>query len=310
MFFQFENDQMTETPVDSLREGLLTAGCIPAAELPDIAARFGFESATVDACLDADTSFRSAVEVYQDHTFTELRIMNRHEEEDDFIALYLRHNMILVVDIMDHDGSTREKYLSAIRRYPPEKTSCEKILAAFLDSLMTGDQSVLEKIENEMEQQEEALLNRDADKDFDTRLLKNKQMLSRRHIYYDQLLDVTEAVSENDNEIFHEDQLIFVDNVSKRIVRLQSDVDMLRNTVEHLQDAYSSWLDSQMNRTMKIFTVLTSVFFPLTIIVGWYGMNFTTMPELTWRYGYLFVIILSIVTVVLLALIGKRRKWF
>lgn len=43
---------------------------------------------------------------------------------------------------------------------------------------------------------------------------------------------------------------------------------------------------------------------------GWYGMNFTTMPELTWRYGYIFVIILSIVTVVLLAFIGKRKKWF
>lgn len=85
---------------------------------------------------------------------------------------------------------------------------------------------------------------------------------------------------------------------------------MLRNTVEHLQDAYSSWLDSQMNRTMKIFTVLTSVFFPLTIIVGWYGMNFTTMPELAWRYGYIYVILLSIVTVVLLAFIGKRKKWF
>lgn len=310
MFFQFENNQIIETPVEGLREGLLTAGCIPVADLPDIAARFGFERVTVDACLDADTSFRSAVEVYQDHTFTELRIMNLHEEADDFIALYLRHDMILVVDILDQDGSTREKYLSAIRRYPPEKTSCEKILAAFLDLLMAGDQSVLEKVENEMEQQEEALLNRDADKDFDTRLLKSKQLLSRRHIYYDQLLDVTEAVSENDNEIFREDQLIFVDNVSKRIVRLQSDVDMLRNTVEHLQDAYSSWLDSQMNRTMKIFTVLTSVFFPLTIIVGWYGMNFTTMPELTWRYGYVFVIVLSIVTVVLLAFIGKRKKWF
>ena len=310
MFFQFENDQMTETTVEGLREGLLTAGCIPAAELPEIAARFGFDPVTVDACLDANTSFRSAVEVYQDYTFTELRIMNLHEEEDDYIALYLRRNMILVVDIMDNDSSTRNKYLAAIRRYPPEKTSCEKILAAFLESLMAGDQSVLEKVENEMEQQEEALLNRSADKDFDTRLLKIKQQLSRRHIYYDQLLDVTEAVSENDNEIFRDDQLIFVDNVSKRITRLQTDVDMLRNTVEHLQDAYTSWLDSQMNRTMKIFTVLTSVFFPLTIIVGWYGMNFTTMPELTWKYGYVFVILLSVVTVVLLYWIGKKKKWF
>ena len=66
----------------------------------------------------------------------------------------------------------------------------------------------------------------------------------------------------------------------------------------------------KMNSTMKIFTVLTSIFFPLTIIVGWYGMNFIYMPELMWKYGYLYVIALSVVTVLVFAIIGKKKKWF
>ena len=61
---------------------------------------------------------------------------------------------------------------------------------------------------------------------------------------------------------------------------------------------------------MKVLTVLASIFSPLTIIVGWYGMNFQNMPELTWKYGYVYVIVLSITTVLIFALIGKWKKWF
>ena len=58
------------------------------------------------------------------------------------------------------------------------------------------------------------------------------------------------------------------------------------------------------------FTIITTIFFPLTIIVGWYGMNFANMPELTWKYGYLYVTALSVFVVILLIIIGKKKKWF
>ena len=77
-----------------------------------------------------------------------------------------------------------------------------------------------------------------------------------------------------------------------------------------MQDAYSAFLDVRMNRTMKVLTVLTTLFFPLTIIVGWYGMNFQSMPEFTWRYGYVYVIALSIAVVVVLCMLAKKHKWF
>ena len=66
----------------------------------------------------------------------------------------------------------------------------------------------------------------------------------------------------------------------------------------------------KMNQTMKHLTVLTTIFFPLTIIVGWYGMNFQSMPEFLWKYGYLYVILLSVAVVLLLLWIAKKKKWF
>jgi magnesium transporter len=59
---------------------------------------------------------------------------------------------------------------------------------------------------------------------------------------------------------------------------------------------------------MRIFTVITGVFLPLTLIVGWYGMNLQ-MPEYTWKYGYLFVIGLSVLVAVACIVLFRRRKW-
>lgn len=310
MFFQFTQNEIRPVEPEQIDRGILTAGYLSVEELAELNGYFGFDGSTIEACRDASAFFRSGVEVHRNYTFTELRILNAQEETDDDIALYVKRNLILVVDISDEDGSTREKYLSAIRRYPAEKASCEKVLAAFLDSLLAGDYTVLETIENQLSEQEDALLEKELGKDFNIRLLQMKKQLSKRHTYYAQLLDIAESVCENDNGIFEDANLIYVDNVSKRISRLREDTANLKSSVEHLQDAYSSALDMRMNNTMKIFTVLTSIFFPLTIIVGWYGMNFQSMPEFTWRFGYLYVSLLSVAVVLIFALIGKKKKWF
>ncbi|HAN21653.1 MAG TPA: hypothetical protein DCP51_08290 [Clostridiales bacterium] len=60
---------------------------------------------------------------------------------------------------------------------------------------------------------------------------------------------------------------------------------------------------------MKIFTVVTSIFMPLTLLVGLYGMNLQ-MPEFSWQYGYLFVIILNILVSAFCIIYLKRKKWF
>lgn len=60
---------------------------------------------------------------------------------------------------------------------------------------------------------------------------------------------------------------------------------------------------------MKLFTLVTAVFLPLTLLTGWYGMNFTNIPELSWRYGYPAAIVVSVVVVVLLLWHFKKKRW-
>ena len=93
-------------------------------------------------------------------------------------------------------------------------------------------------------------------------------------------------------------------------------MDYLLNSVMHLREyitqvreAYQAQIDIEQNQIMKVFTVMTSIFLPLTLIVGWYGMNLQ-MPEFSWSFGYPFVIILSVSVILASVIIFKVKRWF
>jgi len=65
-----------------------------------------------------------------------------------------------------------------------------------------------------------------------------------------------------------------------------------------------------MNEIMKVLTIISTFFIPLTFIAGLYGMNFRVMPEIQWEYGYYYALILMAGVTILLAIYFKRKKWF
>jgi magnesium transporter len=76
-----------------------------------------------------------------------------------------------------------------------------------------------------------------------------------------------------------------------------------------LGDQYKANLDIRQNRIMTILTVVTTIFMPLTLIVGWYGMNFRYMPELEWRWGYPVIIVVTLLIAIGCLLFFKKKKW-
>ena len=112
---------------------------------------------------------------------------------------------------------------------------------------------------------------------------------------------------------FLADEMAGVDSsfrfISCKFSRLRGFVMDLQNYIESVREAYQSQIDIEQNNIMKVFTVVTTIFTPLTLITGWYGMNFD-MPEYEWRWGYGFVACLGISVVLVLLVIFRRKKWF
>lgn len=308
MFYEIK-DSMHEVDFEKINPENLTLGCISSEELVTYGRKLGFDSDTIDASQKANPIFRTGVDVHENYTFTELKIINRDGHED-YMSMYVKNNLLLIVDIIDEDSSTVDSFMKAVKKYPCSKISTERIIYCFIDSLLSDGSTVAEEIRNELEDMEEAIVNGIAGESFNAELLEVKKKILNYYNFYGQMRDITETLEENDNEILNEDNMIYISNLSNKITRLSDDMNLLNSIADHIQDAYAVLLDQRMNNTMKIFTIITTIFFPLTIIVGWYGMNFQFMPELTWKFGYLYVTLLSVVIVILLVLVGKKKKWF
>ncbi|HPE16621.1 MAG TPA: CorA family divalent cation transporter, partial [Oscillospiraceae bacterium] len=91
--------------------------------------------------------------------------------------------------------------------------------------------------------------------------------------------------------------------------RLSNNVQMLRDYAAQVREAYQVQMDYNINNIMKVFTVVTAVFLPLSLVTGWYGMNFSSMPELSWRYGYAVVILLCLAIAGGCLLLFRKKKW-
>ena len=100
------------------------------------------------------------------------------------------------------------------------------------------------------------------------------------------------------------------DRYKDRVVRLAGETQILRDYAMQVQDVYQSEIGIRQNNIMKMLTVVTTIFLPLTLIAGWYGMNFAYMPELGMKYAYPVVIGISILIVVFSLIIFKKKRYW
>lgn len=310
MFYCFDNE-IVGVPYNNISDNDLCIGYVNVSELEEIYNHFSFSCRSVEKCKEKNGLLYSDMEVSDDYSFVRLNTVGaKISSGGSSLALYIKKNLLLIVSIADNGNQNRDVFLNLLSKASPEKATLEKLVASFFELLIAGDSMALEQAEQEINTLEEMVIKNQADKSFNMQLLNMKKELLNLRGYYEQLIDVSQTLQENENEIFDGELLKSFHIFTEKTIRLKDNVDLLRDSVVHLWDAYQAYLDMRLNQTMKIFTLVTTVFFPMTVIVGWYGMNFDYMPELKWRYGYAYVIVLSIVVVVGLFLWFKKKKWF
>ena len=108
---------------------------------------------------------------------------------------------------------------------------------------------------------------------------------------------------------FQEHKLYFSD-IHDHLIKLSNMIESSREMTSDMRDNFLSINSTRMNRNMMVLTVITTIFIPLTFIVGVYGMNFQNMPELSWKYGYFGVLLIMSIIAIVMFLWFKRKGWF
>ena len=185
--------------------------------------------------------------------------------------------------------------------------SLRQILLALLEQLLTEDVLYLQKQEEHLAELEEELLKRVPDYFYEM-IMKYRKRLNIFHSYYEQLINMCDVMQTSVNIQLVEEEKAEWQLFSNRAERLHDHVEMLREYLVQIRELYQSLIAVKQNQVMSILTVVTTIFLPLTLIVGWYGMNFPNMPEFGWKYAYLAVIIVSITVVVIEVVYFKKKK--
>ena len=180
-------------------------------------------------------------------------------------------------------------------------SSISEVFSSILLSLIKNDSDFLSLMEKEAEETEEKILE-DRDTNFFPLLTKRKRVVSKFEAFYlDMLsiLDELEDIEETQNNSLKQ-KLSRLEVYAGRISQIISEI---RSEGESLQ------LDKE-NKTMKFLTVITTIFLPLTLLTGWYGMNWKGMKELDWKWGYLVFIGVSIAIVAFEIIYFLKRGYF
>lgn len=229
------------------------------------------------------------------------------ERTEDFkILLYLDREDFLVFCETPEAEEKANMILDMLTE--EERLTNERVLYYFFTLLLKGDMDFLNKLEEEISRNEDLVLV-GGRASYLKEITAWRQELLRLKRYYEQLNFIFDEMTVNDNVLFSEDGVRRLTILKNRTDRYLSAVKNLQEMVSQLREAYQSQLSIQQNELMKIFTVVTVIFLPLSLLVGWYGMNFSYMPEIGWKYGYPAVILVSIVTVVVLIWKFKKKKW-
>ena len=261
----------------------------------------------IDLEFETENLFMTKAEVNYDSLTGSFIIPDRSDllESSSRFAFALDEKGIVFID---HDGyaSSLVKRIAATKkwRYP----GLERFIYDFLETIISGDLNMLERYEDEITIIEDRIL----DGNLTGELERNNEIrgeLLKLKMYYEQLIDLGQELAENENDFFMSDNLRFFELFTARVTRLQGLVSTLKEYTMQVRELYQSELSVKQNRIMTVLTVVTTIIMPLTLVTGWYGMNFKYMPELDSPLAYPIVIGVVILMAVSGIIYFKKKKW-
>ena len=261
--------------------------------------------------IDLDTTtmeiLSSQAEVNYDSLTGTFVIPNRKDLSDETrkFAFALDEKGIVLIDDTGYVNDVVSIFKRTKKwRFP----SLERFIYDFLDQIIKLDPRLLENYENELDKTERAIIDNTLAED-STRVNEIRGDLRDLRKHYGQLMEVVEIFEENENSFFKIDNLRYFRIILNKIDRLRDSSNSLNDYTIQIRDLQKTYMDIKQNRIITILTVVTTIFMPLTLIAGWYGMNFKYMPELDSAWGYPVIIGVSLFVAVGSLIFFKKKKW-
>jgi magnesium transporter len=221
------------------------------------------------------------------------------------LAFALDEKGIVFIDEDDYTYHVLEN-IRATRKW--KLPSLERFLYDFLEETIKDDNAMLESVDKNLDSIEASIMKGEIE-EYPMQLNDIRSELLDMNRHYEHLIDLAKELEENENGFFQEANLRYFRLLAERVQRLQDHVTTLREYIVQLRDLVSEQLSIRQNKIMTLLTVITSIFMPLTLIAGWFGMNFINMPSTNSKIGYPITIGVSALIIVIELVWFHKKKW-
>jgi magnesium transporter len=137
--------------------------------------------------------------------------------------------------------------------------------------------------------------------------LKNELIFVRRSVW--PLRELINSLERSESKLIKKTTLPFLRDVHDHTINIIDTIEAFRDSLSGIRDTYLTLVSNRMNETMKVLTIIATIFIPITFIAGIYGMNFQFMPELGWKWSYPTVWGVIVAVGISMIFFFKRKKW-
>jgi magnesium transporter len=274
-----------------------------------IQTHFGLHSLLID---DVLSDQRPKAEEFDDYMFFTLKMLYKIDNSKidyEQVSFVLGKNFLL--SFQEKEGDLFDGFRERIRldQGRVRKMSTDYLLYRLIDIIVDNYYNVLDRIGDLIDETEETVYENPSNDTFTTIQKLKKELIFLRKALFP-LRDALSKIVKGESEFVSEENLRFFSDVYEHVIHLTDSLDTYKDLVSSLLDIHINAMNTKMNEVMKVLTVISTIFIPLTFIVGVYGMNFDNMPELHWHYGYYEVWGLMIAMVLGMFAFFRYKKWF
>lgn len=320
----YNADSFDEREVQSLEECLVyrdkpTVTWIDVTGVDDIeliqqlGEKFGLHSLALEDVVN--TGQRPKIDDYDDHFFIVLRELQWQEGlMADQISLFFGHNFVITIQELEGDvfDPVRERLRRGRARI--RQLGADYLAYALLDKLVDEMFPILELYGERLEDLEDGLIERPTRKLLhEVHRIRRDLVVMRRTVWPER--EIVNILLRDDSRLISPETKLYLRDVYDHTVQIVEIIETYRDIVGGMLEVYLSSVSNRMNEVIKVLTIISTIFIPLTFIVGIYGMNFNTeispwnMPELNWYYGYPAVMSLMLVIAIGMLIYFRRRTW-
>lgn len=259
-----------------------------------------------------NTNQRPKIDEFENYIFIVMKMLY-HNKENELLTEHI--SIIIGPDYVLTFQETEEDIFDPIRRRFKNQKSrlrssgADYLAFSLMDAIIDNYSVVIEMFGTKVEQTEDELFLENSREGIsrDIQYLKQDLLRLRRNVFPSR--EVISRLVKSQSELITIKTYNYLKDLQDHILQINDNIDLYREMVWGLMDMHMTTMSNKMNGIMKVLTIISTIFIPLTFIVGVYGMNFEHMPELHSENGYFVLWGIMIALFLALLIFFRRKKW-